>query len=172
MALCWHTMVWGPIWVWLCWACPKQAQLVHDSWDAGFRCSWTVQRNPITLHAKHHIGVCKSYIDSKIKHVNRVNETRPFDTQMPASAQLPDHLQDLFKISSVHLDTSQREVLAKLILDYQQVYAKSADDLRHTNLVQHTINIVRQAIRRQTLGKCDIEHEEIHKMLKCRVIVR
>ena len=60
---------------------------------------------------------------------------------MPASAQLPDHLQDLFNIIFVHLGTSQREVLAKLILDYQQVVAKSADDLGHTNLVQHTTNM-------------------------------
>ena len=107
---------------------------------------------PITLHAKQHIGVCESYIDSEIKRVNRVNETAPLDTQKPASAQLPDHLQDLFNRSSVHLDASQREELAKLILDYQQVFAKSADDLGHTNLVQHTINTgsaipVRQPMR-------------------------
>ena len=72
---------------------------------------------PITLHAKQHIGVCKSYIDSQINRVNQVNEATPFDTQEPASAQLPDHLQDLFNRSYVHLD-AQREVLAKLILYY------------------------------------------------------
>ena len=130
---------------------------------------------PITLHAKQHISVCESYIDSEIKRVSRVNETAPLDTQKPASAQLPDHLQDLFNRSSVHLDASQREVLAKLILDYQQVFAKSADDLGHTNLVQHTINTgsaipVRQPMRRQPLGKRDIEREEIQKMLKRGVI--
>ena len=46
---------------------------------------------PITLHAKRLIGVCKSYIDSEIKRVNRVNETAPLDTKKPASAQLPDY---------------------------------------------------------------------------------
>ena len=119
--------------------------------------------------------MCESYIDSEIKRVNRVNETAPLDTQKPASAQLPDHLQDLFNRSSVHLDASQGEVLAKLILYYQQVFAKSADDLGHTTLVQNTINTgsaipVRQAMRRQPLGKRDIECEEIQKMLKRGVI--
>ena len=119
--------------------------------------------------------MCESYFNSKIKRVNRVNETASIDTRKPASAQLPDHSKDLFNKSSVHLDTSQREVLAKLILDYQQIFAKSADALGHTNLVQHTNNKgsvipVRQSRRQQPLGKPNIGCEGIHKILKSRVI--
>ena len=76
---------------------------------------------PITLHAKQPIGVCESYIDSEIKRFNQVNETAPLYSQKPASAHLPDHLQNLFNRSSVHLDACQREVLKNLSLTTRKV---------------------------------------------------
>ena len=103
-----------------------------------------------------------SHMDNQSGCVSLIKETVPLDTTKPASAQLPVYLQDVFARSSVHLDCSQREVLAKLPLDYHQVFARSTDDLSKTNLVQHTINTgnaipVRQPARRQP---------EIQNMLK------
>ena len=126
---------------------------------------------PITLHAKQLIGTCESYMDNQSGCVSLIKETVPLDTTKPASAQLPVYLQDVFARSSVHLDCSQREVLAKLLLDYHQVFARSTDDLGKTNLVQHTINTgnaipVRQPARRQPLGKREAERAEIQNMLK------
>ena len=130
---------------------------------------------PITLHAKQLIGTCESYMDNQSGRVSLIKETVPLDTTKPASAQLPVHLQDVFARSSVHLDCSQKEVLAKLLLDYHQVFARSTDDLGKTNLVQHTINTgnaipVRQPARRQPLGKREAERAEIQNMLKRGII--
>ena len=118
---------------------------------------------PLTLHAKQMIGTCESYTDSEESgQVYLVKETFPVDPEKPASSQLPEHLQDMFSRSSVHLDTQQKGTLAKLLLDYHQVFAKSSEDLGLTSLVEHHINVgcsipVRQPMRRQPQGKREAE---------------
>ncbi|MCG8047712.1 MAG: reverse transcriptase, partial [Candidatus Thiodiazotropha endolucinida] len=131
---------------------------------------------PITLHAKQLIGTCESYTDSEPNGgVNLVQETLQLETGEPANPQLPDHLQDLFARSSIHLNCEQKEALSKLLLDYHQIFAKSSNDLGLTTLVQHRINVgcavpVRQPVRRQPLGKRDAERAEIEQMLKRGII--
>ena len=110
---------------------------------------------PITLHAKQPIGVCESYIDSEVKRFNQVNETAPLYSQKPASAHLPDHLQNLFNSNSVHLDASQREVLKNLSLTTRKVLQNlqmTSTTLTYSNIINTDSAIpVRQQIRRQPL---------------------
>ena len=131
---------------------------------------------PVTLHAKQLIGTCESYTDSEESgQGHMVKESLPVNPEKPASLQLPEHLQDMFSRSSVHLDNQQKEALAQLLLDYHQVFAKSSEDLGLTSLVEHRINVgcsipVRQPTRRQPLGKREAERTEVEKMLKRGII--
>jgi len=66
-------------------------------------------------------------------------------------------------------------ILETLLFQYQQIFAKSSDDLGRTDLVKHKKNTgsslpIRQPPRRQPLGKRNIEKEEIDKMLQRGVI--
>ena len=131
---------------------------------------------PITLHAKQLLGTCESYTDSEQSgRVHLIKESFPVNPEEPASSQLPEHLHDMFSKSSVHLNTKQKETLAKLLLDYHQVFARSSEDLGLTNLVEHRINVgcaipVSQPTRRQPLGKRETERAEIKRMLKRGIV--
>jgi hypothetical protein len=85
-------------------------------------------------------------------------------------------LQDLFERSIVHLSSNDQEKLQELLTKYQDVFARSNDDLGQTDRVQHRINTgtakpIRQAPRRLPLGKREIEKANIDKVLDRKVIV-
>jgi len=89
--------------------------------------------------------------------------------------ELPDHLKEMFDKSVEHLDQGDRSRLAELILKYEDIFAKSSDDLGCTDRVKHTINTgnanpIRQPSRRQPYGKRDIETQEVRKMLEKGII--
>ena len=91
------------------------------------------------------------------------------------SKTLPSHLQDLFERSIVHLSSNDQEKLQELLTKYQDVCARSNDDLSQTDRVQHRINTgtakpIRQAPRRLPIDKREIEKAEIDKMLGRKVI--
>lgn len=127
------------------------------------------RQEPVTVHAKEQLGLCESYYELQCigtcNHIGTSLESEPF----------PEHLQDLFKRSSVHLTEEERQTLRQLLHSYQDVFSKSADDLGRTNRVQHRINVgtaqpIRQAPRRLPIGKREIEKQEIMKMLDRKVI--
>ncbi len=97
------------------------------------------------------------------------------DKQTTTEQQLPDHLIDLWKRSSEHLNEEDSQRVANLLTFYQGVFARSDDDLGKTSLVQHTINTgdyqpVRQPPRRQPMERRAAEREQIEKMLKAGII--
>ncbi|MCG7877679.1 MAG: reverse transcriptase family protein, partial [Candidatus Thiodiazotropha endolucinida] len=92
-----------------------------------------------------------------------------------SSEQVPSHLQDLFERSSELLDGDEKLHLAELLNKYQNVFARSSDDLGQTDRVKHKINTgtsspIRQPPRRQPFGKRETEKQEISKMLEKGVI--
>ncbi|MCG7877685.1 MAG: RNase H-like domain-containing protein [Candidatus Thiodiazotropha endolucinida] len=96
-------------------------------------------------------------------------------TPNDVDSNLPETLQDLLVRSSEHLNAEETEQLAKLLLDYQDVFARSSSDLGRCDRVQHTINTgnaipVRQPARRLPFGKRLTEQAEIKKMLDRGVI--
>ena len=91
------------------------------------------------------------------------------------NSQLPDHLKTLHERSSTYLTEEQKETFAALLFKYQNVFAKSSDDLGHTNRVQHHIHIgtatpIRQPPRRQPIGKQQIERDEVIKMFERGIV--
>ena len=97
------------------------------------------------------------------------------DMQADTGPSVPPFLQDLLERSSEHLTDAEKSQLAKLLTDYQSVFAKSSNDLGRCERVQHRINTgnalpVRQPAGRLPFGKMKAEQEEIHKMLERGVI--
>lgn len=90
-------------------------------------------------------------------------------------AALPEHLREMFDRSISDLNQQEKTRFAKLLLEYQDVFARSSDDLGCTNLVKHTIDTgsahpIRQPSRRLPYGKREIEEQEVKKMLDKGII--
>ena len=89
---------------------------------------------------------------------------------------VPEHLRELYVDSAKQLETeAQRGQWAEFLDKYQDMFAKSAEDLGGTNIVQHRIDTgnrlpIRQAPRRIPLHKRAIAQAEIEKMLRKGVI--
>ena len=88
---------------------------------------------------------------------------------------LPEHLVKLYQASCKDLNRDQRRHLACMLKNYQDVFAKDADDLGRTSAVQHEINTgstrpIRQPPRRLPIYQRQVVREEIDKMLKRGVI--
>jgi len=88
---------------------------------------------------------------------------------------LPEHVKNMFDDGVEHLDPKQKSKFAKLLYKYQDVFAKSSDDLGSTNVVKHKMNTgsanpIRQQPRRQPYGKREVERAEVEKMLQKGII--
>lgn len=88
---------------------------------------------------------------------------------------LPSYFQELYTKSSVNLSSDEKSKLAELLIQFQDIFSKSSDDLDRTNQVLHKINTgtahpIRQPCRRLPIGKREVECEEVEKMLKRGVI--
>lgn len=53
---------------------------------------------------------------------------------------LPQYLQELYTKSSVNLSSDEKSKLAELLIQFQDIFSKSSDDLGRTNQVLHRIN--------------------------------
>ena len=88
---------------------------------------------------------------------------------------VPEHLSDLFQRSSHLLNPDERSQLAQLLIDFDDVFAVSSDDLGHTSLVTHQIDTgsshpIRQPARRLPLHKRAEADKLLKDMLKQGVI--
>ena len=89
---------------------------------------------------------------------------------------VPEHLVELYAASVDNLETeAHREQWACFLVEYQDVFAKSADDLGRTGVVQHRIDTgghppIKQPPRRVPIHKRAIVEQEVAKMLHKGVI--
>lgn len=93
----------------------------------------------------------------------------------PTRSRRYQNIYILYERSIQHLEDDDKPKVADLLIRFQDIFAKSADDLGRTDRVQHRINTgtavpIRQAPRRLPLGKRKIEREKITKMLNRGVI--
>ena len=129
---------------------------------------------PVVLYPNTKLGTCESCYHTPEPELSRCNAVSSEESEA-ATDKLPEHLQDLWERSSVHLKNEERRRLASLLIKYQQIFSKSSDDLGRTDLVKHRINTanatpIRQPPRRLPIGKREIEKTEIKKMLDQGVI--
>lgn len=127
---------------------------------------------PVTVQAKKCLGVCESYYERPAPTIAFCSMVQ---AEMTNTASIPEHLNDLYQRSIQHLDDDDKPKVAELLIQFQDVFSKSADDLGRTDRVQHRINTgtaapIRQPPRRLPLGKREIEKEEISKLLNRGVI--
>lgn len=83
---------------------------------------------------------------------------------------LPPYLHELHTKSSVNLSSDEKSKLAELLIQFQDIFSKSSDDLGRTDQVLHRINTGTAHPIRQPIGKREAEREEVEKMLERGVI--
>ena len=88
---------------------------------------------------------------------------------------VPPHLRQLYTESAEQIGETERPALAKFLQKYEGVFARDADDLGRTNVVQHYIETgdarpIKQPPRRVPVHKKKEVQEEVEKMLKRGVI--
>ena len=131
----------------------------------------------MTITADQKIGQCHAIneyvIEDKIPERCAAATATAVDDE--PGARLPDHMKEMFDRSIGDLDHRERQRFADLLYNYQDVFAKSSDDLGCTDRVKHTINTgtanpIRQPPRRKPYGKRDVEAQEVQKMLDKSII--
>ena len=90
-------------------------------------------------------------------------------------SDMPEHLKDLFNRSCANLDDAESLQVGKLLLEFQDAFAKHDLDLGHFELVQHRINTGdaqprRQRMRRTPVGFQKEEQQHLQAMLDQGVI--
>ena len=95
------------------------------------------------------------------------------DTPPPINSnklrELPDHVKDLYERSAKNLSISQREELRLLLLENADLFSKSSDDLGHTDMVRHKIDIgdavpIRQPPHRMPLAQKEEADQAVQDM--------
>ena len=108
--------------------------------------------------------------------INQVNEDSSSKTpSFPDPTRLPEHIQDLYKRSVVHLDSTDATKVYKLLENFQDVFSKHDFDLGLAKGIKHSIDTgdappLRQPPRRLPMMQQEQADEEIDKMLKAGVI--
>ena len=132
-----------------------------------------VGERPVNIYPNTNLGTCQSfYEEASLERCAMINSERSSHESEPS---VPEHLDELFKRSMIHLDDEQRMRLMTLLLKFQDVFSKSSDDIGQTDIVKHRINTgtavpIRQPPRRLPFGKREIEKQEIQRMLDKGVI--
>ena len=88
---------------------------------------------------------------------------------------MPEHIRDLFQRSIEHLNPEEQDELADLLIEFEDVFAKSEFDLGNFSDITHDIDTgsakpVKQRMRRTPAGFANEEEVHLEKMLKAGVI--
>ena len=89
--------------------------------------------------------------------------------------ELPEHLRDLFQRSIEYLNDDEQDQLAELLIEFEDVFAKSEFDLGDFTDIVHDIDTgsskpIKQRMRRTPAGFAGEEKAHLEKMLKAGVI--
>ena len=92
-----------------------------------------------------------------------------------ASREIPDHLKDLFQRSIQHLNSEEQDQVADLLMEFEDVFAKSEYDLGDFSDIVHNIDTgsskpIKQRMRRTPVNFAGEEKAHLEKMLDAGVI--
>ena len=101
--------------------------------------------------------------------------TTSSSTTIPYSTRVPQHLQDLFERSTVGLTETDRELIAALLVEFQDVFSRSDGDLGRTDQEPHDIDTkdhapIRERFRRVPFMQQQEIDSQVKKMLEQGVI--
>ena len=108
--------------------------------------------------------------------VNRNKATTPnLSFEKAKAEEVPEHLKTLFTKSTEEMSESERQVIAGLLVKYQDTFSRNEWDLGLTDLAEHSINTgdaypVKQRPRRVPLAYAQEEKQAIEDLLKKGVI--
>ena len=127
-----------------------------------------VSDHPVTIKKGTPLGVMEPVL--AIRKLERDTVKQEEDRR-----QLSEAMQELFDRSCEHLTSVQKIEVAKLLKEFQTVFAKDSFDLGRTHLVRHKIDIgdarpIKQPPRRMPISQIDEVHELIEDMHKRGVI--
>ena len=134
----------------------SQAQMVVSVLNVG---SKSVKLRENTLGTIHPIEACSS------------NESGSLDEKgAQANVELPDHLKPLLENASPNLNEAERQRLASLILEFQDVFMSPDGKLKQTSLAEHYIDTgetrpFKVPSRRIPIFRKAAVEQEIEKML-------
>lgn len=114
------------------------------------------------------------FVSSKKGRRGRVSKFTPKQSEF-RKKEVPEHLTDLLKRSSGHLNDEEKAKLATVLCQYADLFSKNKEDLGKTGLIKHHIDIgdakpVKQAPRRLPFEKRKIEKEEVERMQRQGII--
>ena len=97
------------------------------------------------------------------------------ETEQIEQPFVPDHLKDMFENSCQNLSEEQSDQLRRVLIEFQDVFAKHTYDLGNFNAIEHEINTgdakpVKSKMRRTPLKFAGEEEAELQKMLDAGVI--
>ncbi len=91
------------------------------------------------------------------------------------NSPIPTHLEDLFTRACENLNSEQQALLRELLIEFQDVFARSEFDLGNFTAIEHCIETgdakpIKQRIRRTPMSFVDEEKAHLQKMLDAGVI--
>lgn len=119
---------------------------------------------------------CTIYSDTIIATVGVIDESaieeqtvRQIESQTSSGVQIPEHLHDLFSRFCKELSQGESGILKELLVDNQNIFSKSDEDMGMTHLVEHkldtgSVHPIRQNPRRIPLFKAKEAEREIRDM--------
>jgi hypothetical protein len=166
-------------------------QIIGKEGPDGMVCLVNDTNHYATLKKHHHIGIAEE-LDSILPEVeiSDVDDTqsptvrtldidRELHDNEPVNADttnsLPEHLQGLFKSSCGNLTSSQTHVVAQLLEEFSDVFAKNDTNMRCFDAIKHTIDTgdarpIQQRMRRTPLGFEAEEEKHLESMLSAGVV--
>ncbi|CAC5407734.1 unnamed protein product [Mytilus coruscus] len=129
-----------------------------------------VNNEPCTLYKGTIIATCNKFKEEDIQTSEFVNNVFAGQATVNKGRQLPDYLLEIYESSQVNLDKDQSEKFKDLLIEYNNIFSKSSEDIGLTDLVEHTINTgnhppIRQRPRRIPLARIKDAEAEIQKMV-------
>lgn len=118
-----------------------------------------VTQTPKTIAGGSVVALCEMASDVSVP-VEEMEETdeQCFATRAVTTAELPKHLEMLFKCSSAGLSKEQCQVLREPLCEFFRLFSSGPDNIGSTNLVEHEIHTgdiapIRQPAHRLPLTK-------------------
>ena len=140
---------------------------------------WNTRDEPVSIYAGTHLAEVTSMWNSEIEKTPPIaGVTRRIATGVKpgaAEAPVPEHLQDLWQRSKLHLAESESSRVARLLVEHQDQFARDDMDLGRTNLVKHGIDTgnavpIRQPYRRLPGWQQEEAQRQVDEMLEKKVI--
>ena len=95
--------------------------------------------DPLTKLKVVNEGTSKQPEEAKDKHTKPDKDEESLHRELEEAVQA-EHVQDLYKQSTTHLDLSECIILAKFIKEFQDIFATSDDDLGCCTVIEHEID--------------------------------